>query len=77
MKGPLMVKDDFKLMDFHIESGASALLRVTRDGGQFLTVNTSNSQTSCTLNLNMYSNVHGKVITSGVFGVFKFSPNGK
>ena len=77
MEGSLMVKDDVKLMDFHAESGASALLTVNSDGEEFLTVNTSNAQTSCTLKLNMYGNIHGKVMTDDTFGTFKFSPDGK
>ena len=72
-----MVKDDVQLMDVHAPTGASASLMVNANGGQFLTVNTSNAQTSCTLNLNMYINIHGKVITDGVFGTLKFSPDGK
>ncbi len=43
---------------------------------QFLMVNTSDDKTSCTLRLSMY-NLHGKVLTDDVFGVFKFSPDGK
>ena len=72
-----MVKDDVHLMDVHVPTRASASLILNSKGGQFLTVNTSNAQTSCTLNLNMYSNIHGKVITDGVFGTLKFSPDGK
>ena len=77
MEGPLMVKDGVQLMDFHMESRASAILTANAEGAQFLTVNTSNSQTSCTINLKMYQNIHGKVMTDGVFSAFKFSPDGK
>ena len=77
LEGPLMVLDDVKMMDTHLESGATAILTENSNGEQFLTVNTSQAQTSCTLNLGMYMNVHGKVYTEGVFGVFKFSPDGK
>ena len=44
-----MVKDDVQLMDFHGPTGSSASLIVNPNGGQFLTVNTSNAQTSWTL----------------------------
>ena len=72
-----MVKDGVQLMDVHVESGASAVLTTNAEGAQFLTVNTSNSQTSCTINLKMYQNIHGKVMVDGVFATFKFSPDGK
>lgn len=77
VEGPLTVMDNVQLMDFHKESGASAQLSVNEYGEQYLTVNTSNAQTSCTLRLNMYSNIHGKVLTDDIFGTFKFSPDGK
>ena len=65
-------------MDFHQETGASATFKVLDDGTQLLTVNTTNAQTSCTMNLNMFGNIHGRVMTDpDVFGTFKFSPDGK
>ena len=76
-EGPLMVVDNLALMDVHAETETSAVLSVNSEGDQYLTVNTSNAKTSCTLNLNMYSNIHGKVYTSGVFANFQFSPDGK
>lgn len=76
-QGTLMVKDDLKLMDVHVESGASAIITVSPSGEQYLTVNTSQAKTSCTLNLNLYHDIHGAVITEGVFATLKFSPDGR
>ena len=64
-------------LDEHIGTGASALLTENEHGEQYLTVNTSNTKTSCTLRLNMFNNIHGKVLTDDIFGILKFSPNGK
>jgi hypothetical protein len=63
------------MMDVH-ESGQTAMLILDEWNEQYLMVNTSNSMTSCTLRLSMYSH-HGRVLTDDVFGVFKFSPDGK
>ena len=76
-EGALRVMDGLQLMDFHTGSGSSAHLYINDNGEQYLTVNTSNAQTSCTLRLNMYSNLHGKVMSDDIFGTLKFSPNGK
>ena len=59
----LRVLNNVQLLDEHIESGASVLIMENQYGEQYLTVNTSNAQTSCTIRLNMYSNIHGKVLT--------------
>ena len=63
------------MLDTH-ESGQTAMLLLDEWNEQYLMVNTTNSRTSCTLRLSMY-NHHGKVLTDDVFGVFKFSPDGK
>ena len=76
-EGMLRVLNNVQLLDEHIESGASVLIMENQYGEQYLTVNTSNAQTSCTIRLNMYSNIHGKVLTDDIFGILKFSPNGK
>ena len=76
-EGALRVMDGMQLMDSHAQTGSSAILFINENGEQYLTVNTSNAQTSCTLRLNMYGNLHGKVMTDDIFGILKFSPDGK
>lgn len=76
-EGALRVMDGMQLMDSHSKTGSSAILFTNENGEQYLTVNTSNAQTSCTLRLNMYGNIHGKVMTDDIFGALKFSPDGK
>jgi hypothetical protein len=76
-EGSLRSMDNVQLMDTHHGSGATAELSMNDYGEQYLTVNTSQAQTSCTLRLNMYANIHGKVMTDDIFGVFKFSPDGR
>ena len=76
-EGALRVMDGMQLMDSHSKTGSSAILFINQNGEQYLTVNTSNAQTSCTLRLNMYGNIHGKVMTDDIFGALKFSPDGK
>ena len=45
-------------------------------GEQYLTVETSDDKTSCTLRLSMF-NIHGTVYPDNIFGDMKFSPDGK
>ena len=76
-QGSLMVLDNVQLTDFHFMTGSSAILTENDLSQQFLTINTSHAHSSCTINLDMQHNIHGKVITDGVFSTFKFSPDGK
>ena len=77
LQGMLRVMDNVQLMDEHMDTMSSAIIMENEFGEQYMTVNTSNAQTSCTLRLHMYGNIHGKVLTDDIFGVLKFSPNGK
>ena len=77
LQGMLRVMDHVLLMGEHMDTMSSAIIMENEFGEQYMTVNTSNAQTSCTLRLHMYGNIHGKVLTDDIFGVLKFSPNGK
>ena len=76
-EGPLSVTDSLLFADRHEASGTSAKLFQDASGEQYLTVNTSNAMTSCTLRLGMYSDVHGRVLIDKSFGTFKISPDGR
>ncbi len=76
-EGPLSVTDSLLFADRHEATGTSAKLFQDAGGEQYLTVNTSNATTSCTLRLGMYSDVHGRVLTDKSFGTFKISPDGR
>ena len=77
-EGMLRVLNNVLLLDEHTESGATVMLTENDYGDeQYLTVNTSDAKTSCTIRLHMYSNIHGKVLTDNIFGTLKFSPDGK
>jgi hypothetical protein len=62
-------------IDWH-EEQLSASVTVDANGDEFLTVNTMNTSTSCTMKLSAHIK-HGAVLTDKVFGVFRFSPDGK
>ena len=70
--------------DIDSNSGNSARLFLKKESTshgaysneQYLTVVTKDDKTSCTLRLSQF-NSHGRVLTDGTFGVFKFSPDGR